>query len=158
LVLVFGAFANAAGMVAPMADWQSWLQAVWGHSPLFSVTAYYFAALGLLPLLAVGCATSVSRSWANMPASRLELGTRFAYALVPLGFAMWLSHYSFHLLTSYDTAIPALQRFVCDLGGNLGTPDWTASCCRPVLDWLLRTEIMILDVGLLASLYVGYRI
>ena len=31
---------------------------------------------------------------------------RFIYALVPLGFAMWLAHYTFHLFTSAGTAIP----------------------------------------------------
>jgi hypothetical protein len=86
-----------------------------------------------------------------------EAATRFSYAFVPLGFGMWLAHYSFHFLASYDAALPALQRFAGDLGwGNL--PDWTYACCRPVAQWLPRLEIVFLDLGLLLSLYSGYRI
>jgi len=72
---------------------------------------------------------------------------------------MWLAHYSFHFLTSYDAVVPTTQRFVADLGWPvLGSPNWTASCCRPVADWLPRLEVLFLDLGLLLSLYTGYRI
>jgi hypothetical protein len=33
-----------------------------------------------------------------------------------------------------------------------------AACCRPVAEWLPRLEILFLDLGLLLSLYTGYRI
>ena len=90
---------------------------------------------------------------------RLEVATRFSYALVPLGFSMWLAHYSFHFLASFDAVIPALQRFAGDLGWTiLGQPAWARACCRPVADWLPRLEILFLDLGLLLSLYSGYRI
>lgn len=94
-----------------------------------------------------------------MQASTLELATRFSYALVPLGFSMWLAHYSYHFLASWSTVTPALQRFAGDLGCSiLGEPAWALACCRPVADWLPRLEILSLDVGLLLSLYSGYRI
>jgi cytochrome c oxidase assembly factor CtaG len=159
LLLVFGAFANAAGMVGPVADWQERLRARWGHGDLFwAVTAYYLFALVALPCAAVALAAVLSRWWGRLSSSWPEVATRQVYALVPLGFAMWLSHYSFHLLTSYDAAIPVAQRFAADLGANLGAPDWACACCRPVGDWLPRLEILLLDVGLLLSLYAGYRI
>jgi cytochrome c oxidase assembly factor CtaG len=159
LVLVFGAFANAAGMVGPMADLQDRLQVQWGQQTrLWSIGAYYLFALVLLPMLAVGGAVGVSRWWAKLATRRREVAARFVYALVPLGFAMWLSHYSFHLLTSYDAAIPPIERFASELGGNRGTAEWVSSCCRPVMDWIPRLEILCLDVGLLLSLYTGYRI
>jgi hypothetical protein len=89
----------------------------------------------------------------------LELAIRFSYALVPLGFSMWLAHYSYHFLASWGTVTPALQRFAGDLGfAILGEPAWARACCRPVADWLPRLEILSLDVGLLFSLYTGYRI
>jgi hypothetical protein len=72
---------------------------------------------------------------------------------------MWLAHYSFHLVTSYDTVVPTAQRFALDLGWSaLGSPHWVASCCRPVTQWLPRLEVLFLDLGLLLSLYTGYRI
>ena len=83
----------------------------------------------------------------------------FAYALVPLGFSMWLSHYCFHFLTGYDAVVPVAQRFLAYHGwGGLGAPEWVSACYRPVGDWLLKLEILALDVGLLLSFAVGRRI
>jgi hypothetical protein len=144
LVLVFGAFVNAAGMVGPIVQWRE------AHSPFWTNTIFYFLALLVLPLLTFALARA---------AGRQEKATRFSFALVPLGFAMWFAHYSFHLLTSYDTLVPVTQRFTADLGWTiLGEPSWVAGCCRTVGGWLPRLEILLLDFGLLLSLYTGYRI
>jgi cytochrome c oxidase assembly factor CtaG len=156
LVLVFAAFANAGGMTAPVQGWQERLASLVGlGSPLAIKTAYYLLALIVAPLLAVGLATVIGGTKANWR----ESSTRFSYSLVPIGFGMWLSHYSFHLLTSFRSAIPATQRFVEGLGWRvLGTPEWSDACCRPVAEWLPRLEIVCLDLGLLLSLYCGCRI
>jgi hypothetical protein len=62
-------------------------------------------------------------------------------------------------LTSYGGALPVAQRFAADLGvPSVGTPEWGLACCRPVATWLLPLEITFLDVGLLLSLYTGYRL
>ncbi len=160
LVLVFGAFANAAGMVGPIVEWRDRLASLVGLAgPFLVTTALYTLALVVLPLLVVGTAAALSRRWGGLKARRLEVATRYSYALVPLGFGMWCAHYGFHFLTGYDAAVPAAQRFAADLGGSLfGAPEWLCDCCRPAADWLLRLEILFLDVGLLLSLYTGYRI
>jgi cytochrome c oxidase assembly factor CtaG len=160
LVLVFGAFANAAGMVGPVVDGQQYFAGLVGvRSPLLATTAFYLFSLVVLPLLAVGGAAAVGRWWGRLEASTLEVATRYAYTLVPLGFGMWLAHYCFHFLSSYDAAGPVAQRFASDLGfASLGQPDWSCACCRPVTGWLLRLEILFLDGGLLLSLYIGYRL
>jgi cytochrome c oxidase assembly factor CtaG len=160
VVLVFGAFANAAGMVGPVVEWQERFASLVGvRSPLLATTAFYLIALVVLPLLAVGGAAALSRRWGRLEASTLEVATRYAYALIPLGFGMWLAHYCFHFLTSYDTVVPVTQRFASDLGlGSLGEPTWVCACCRPVTAWLLPLELLFLDVGLLLSLYTGYRL
>jgi cytochrome c oxidase assembly factor CtaG/polyferredoxin len=160
VVLVFGAFANAAGMVGPVREWQDQLSLLLGQtSPLLVTSLFYLVALVALPLLAVGSAACLSRRWGQLRAGWIEIGTRFSCALVPLGFSMWLAHYGFHLFTSYDTIVPTTQRFAGDLGWTiLGEPHWVASCCRTVAEWLPRLEILILDVGLLLSLYVAYRL
>ncbi|HTU16535.1 MAG TPA: hypothetical protein VMG10_00605, partial [Gemmataceae bacterium] len=152
LVLVFGAFANAAGMVGPVVQWRE------EHSPFLVNAVFYCLCLLVLPLLTVGAAAAVSRRWGRRAACWRETATRYSFALVPLGFAMWLSHYSFHLLTSFDTVVPVTQRFTADLGWTvLGEPQWLAGCCRTVGGWLPRLEILFLDLGLLLSLYTGYR-
>ncbi len=160
IVLVFGAFANAAGMVGPVVAWHERLDRWLGESsPLLATSLFYMIALLALPALAVGAVAALSRRWGGLAASTIEVATRFAYALVPLGFGMWLAHYSFHLLTSCDTIVPTAARFARDLGLSfLGEPQWTAGCCRPLLVYPLRLEIVFLDLGLLLSLYTGYRI
>jgi cytochrome c oxidase assembly factor CtaG len=160
VVVVFGAFANAAGMVGPVLAWQERLGSFLGQpAPLLVTSLFYLLGLLVLPLLAVGGTAALSRWWGRLNAGWLEVATRYSFALVPLGFGMWLAHYSYHLLTSYDTIVPTAQRFALDLGWPaLGQPHWAAACCRPVAAWLPRLEVLFLDLGLLLSLYAGYRL
>jgi ferredoxin len=160
LVLVFGAFANAAGMVAPVLEWRDELATlVPDRSPILVTTLFFVLGLLVLPVLLVGTSAAICRWSADLKESTLGVATRFSYALVPLGFSMWLAHYSYHFLSSFDSVIPALQRFAGDFGWSFfGQPTWARACCRPVADWLPRLEIVFLDLGLLFSLYSAYRI
>ena len=109
--------------------------------------------------MAVGGAAALSRRWGRLGAGTLDVATRYAYTLVPLGFGMWLAHYWFHFLTSYDTIVPVAQRFAADFGMTLlGEPEWVRGCCLPMTEWLLPLEMLFLDLGLLLSLYTGYRL
>jgi hypothetical protein len=147
-------------MVAPvLAVRDEWAAALGSWGPLLISTVGFLVGLVGLPALLVGLATSTSRWWGGCFGSWRETACRFCYCLVPLGFGMWLAHYGFHLFTSYATVVPAVQRASLDLGFTaLGPPQWTCACCLPVADWLLRVEILFLDVGLLLSLYAAYRI
>jgi hypothetical protein len=160
VVLVFGAFVNAAGMVGPALDWRDALATrLHAQSPLLVISGYYIVGLFVLPALLVGISAEVCRWAGRLAASRLEVANRFVFALVPLGFSMWLAHYSFHFLAGFDAATPVLQRLASDLGyAFLGEPAWARACCRPVADWLPQLEIIFLDLGLLLSLYAAYRI
>jgi cytochrome c oxidase assembly factor CtaG len=158
-VLVFGSLANAAGMVQPVVEWQQQLQAALGSSPRFVITIYYLLTIVIAPLVAICLASTMSCRWAELPSARIQIATRFVYALIPLGFAVWLAHCSFHLFTSYGTAVPTVQRFAADLGiPGLGEPQWSCACCAPSPGWLLRTELLFLDFGFLSSLYSAYRL
>jgi hypothetical protein len=160
LLLVFGAFANAAGMTAPVQELIAQAGASIGsHGELFNLTLFFVATLIILPVLLIGL-TAVCTAGSTQPGESIwSIATRFSFALIPLGFSMWLAHYSFHFLTSFETIIPVTQRFVASLGWNgLGTPRWSAACCRPVESWLPKLEILFLDFGLLLSLYTGHRI
>jgi len=160
LVLGFGAFVNAAAMVAPVVAFEARLSLALGLSGT-SVVASGLLLLGLvaLPLvLVVLCARVSQRACTDLP-SWPRLACRFAFALVPLGFSMWLAHFGFHLATSFATAIPVIQRVVQQLGWSaLGPPDWSLSGAGAPASWLLPFEILVLDLGLLASLYVAWRI
>ena len=158
LVLVFGAFANAAGMTGPVLDWYERATRDTGLSPRTVVILVGVVSLTVVPFVAVGTAANLSRWWGRLSVGRVELAGQFAATLVPLGFGMWLAHYGYHLLTSYESAWPVTQRFAADHGLNLGTPEWARACCRPVGAWLPKLEILFLDVGLLATLHAMYRV
>ncbi|MGH7134757.1 MAG: cytochrome c oxidase assembly protein, partial [Pirellulales bacterium] len=154
-VFVFGSFANAAGMVGPVVEWQRQMAATLGLSPRGMITVYYLLTIVLLPLGAIALAGIATRRWGRLPLPP----ARYTYALIPLGFGMWLAHYSFHLFTSYETIVPVAQRFVADLGlAGLGEPSWRYACCAPSPGWLLRAQLMFLDFGFLLSLYTAYRL
>lgn len=157
-LLVFAAFANAAGMVGPVLDWQDRLADMVGDV-LVVKTLFVLFSLVLLPIFLVSLTNAASRWWSGETGPWVESATRFGYAMIPLGFGMWLTHYSFHLFTSAGAIVPVTQRLVLDWGSPwLGLPDWACSCCATVGSWLLRLEIIFLDLGLVASLYVGYRV
>ena len=150
LVVVFGGFANAAGMVEPVLYREEQLQRWLGlKSPFVITSLFYLAALIVLPVLLHATATALCRRWGRLATPWPEVATRYAYSLVPLGFGIWMAHLSFHLFTSYGTIIPTAQRFVEDLGWRvLGAPDWDRACCLPVPEWLLRLEITLPRPGL----------
>jgi hypothetical protein len=147
-------------MSAPVVAWQDTLRARLGNPPLIAIVSlYYLLALIVVPLGLVTLATIVSRWWSDSGASRRLLTTRYAYAFVPLGFAMWLAHHGFHFFTSYATIVPVAQRMAIDFGlSNLSQPQWQHACCLGVANWIVKFELVALDVGLLVSLLVGYRI
>ena len=159
LMLVFAAFAGAAAMVDPFAAWKN-QTLPWGAIPALPFTIFFFfSALLLLPVIVIGGATLLGRAASRVTTPTRELVCRFAFALVPLGTAMWAAHFLFHLLTSYGAAWPALQQVAGHLGiHSLGNPDWIMFHPGFSATTLLGLQILLLDAGLLLSLYVGWRI
>ncbi|MBX9625936.1 MAG: hypothetical protein K2X82_19205 [Gemmataceae bacterium] len=160
VVVVFAAFVNAAGMTGPVLDRQDELRSRLGlTSPVPLVLALYAVGLVIAPALIMGTAAWASRSWGRLTPGVVAVATRFAFALVPLGFAMWLAHYGYHLATSCEAAWPVVQRFAADHGVTaLGEPDWAGGCCRAAGAWLTKAELVALDLGLLLTLYTAYGI
>jgi hypothetical protein len=78
---------------------------------------------------------------------------RLSLALVPLGLGMWAAHLSFHLVTGWRAVWPAAQRAL-----GLGPPEWSMACSGLAPDGLVGFELLLLDAGLLLSLYLGRRI
>ena len=159
LLLVFAAFVNASGMLLPVKAWEQTLQAGFGASMQMIFSGLYLLSMIIVPaLLVAGCV------WLSRIVDRQRDGWRktvstFAPAFVPLGFSMWLIHFSYHLLTSGQTALPVIQRAAIDTGiGILGSPDWSLSSAMPSFVWLPSLELLILDLGLLFTLYIGWRI
>ena len=77
----------------------------------------------------------------------------------PLGFSMWAAHLAYHFLTGAAVVIPVAQRVASDLGSSLlGRPDWAGAAAPPPLDWLPSLQILLLDGGLLLTLYASWRV
>src|SRR5262245_49711411 len=152
LLLVFGAFVNAAGMIGPVTTLERTLQQRLGLESLLPVTsALFLLALLVAPLLLLAVCSVVWRSLGVSATRCKELTCSFALALAPLGFSMWLAHLAFHFLTGASVVIPLSQRAAIDLGSSLlGQPNW-ANSAAPPLDWLTSLQILLLAVGLLLT-------
>lgn len=132
LVIVFGAFVNAAGMTAPVMTWEHHWHARLGQGAMpWVVAAFIFSGGVLSPLAATFVCGGLNRAFTGRSK---ELIHRFAFALVPIGFAMWLAHLFFHFVSSW-TILATI---------NSG--------------WLTSTQILMLDCGLLLTLYVSWQI
>jgi cytochrome c oxidase assembly factor CtaG len=77
---------------------------------------------------------------------------RLAIALVPLGLSMWTAHFLFHLLSGWATAWPALQHAL-----RLGDPLWNGAGALVSPKTMLQLELVLLDAGLLLTLYAVWR-
>jgi cytochrome c oxidase assembly factor CtaG/ferredoxin len=159
LVLVFSAFVSATAMVVPAAAWLDRLTERYSMvSTLPFISLFFLIPLVLVPLL-MSAAMAAGRALAHIAKPSRELFCRFSMALLPLGLAMWGAHVLFHLSSAWSTAWPVMQRAAGDLGaGWLGTPRWTAASPLFAADVMLATQLLLLDAGVLLSLYVGWRI
>ena len=150
LLIVFGAFVNAAGMTGPVMAWEhAWHARLGPHFMPAIVGA--FLAIGLIaaPALAVALCAAWNRLVSSAPAIS-DVARRFAYTLVPVGVAMWAAHLLYHFSIGWNAPFVILQNAL--FAGAAGIP-------RPfVPGWLTAAQILILDAGLLLTLYVAWRI
>jgi hypothetical protein len=163
IAFAFGALLNAFAMVTPVYALEEWLAGLLNARSELPVLAMIFAVgLIVLPLALTGLAGWLSRWGASRSPGRLSLRatvTRNAYALVPMGFGIWLAHYAFHFLTGFWTFVPVVQSFVADISGSplLGSPRWDLGPLLPP-GWLYPLELGILGLGWLGSLMVTYQL
>jgi hypothetical protein len=145
LILVFGAFLNAAGMTEPVMMWMHRWHARLG-SMLPVVSAMYIAGLLIIPVTLAAVCGWISRRVAQQ--SWKDLTCSFTLALVPVGFAMWLAHFSNHFFAGWSTVIPAVARFFSS----------SSLINYPVPSWIPSLELCFLDLGLLLTLYATWRV
>jgi cytochrome c oxidase assembly factor CtaG len=155
LVLTFGAFANAAGMVAPVLDGITQVEKVLNFSSdLGIVTLLSVLCLIVLPAALTAAAATCSSAIAGSPLR--ENLCRFSMSLAPLGFGMWLAHFVFHLFTAALTPIPVLGRVANALGLSDAEPVWSVGSLA--FYNLPGLELLFLGLGFLLALYIGWRI
>jgi ferredoxin len=154
LVFTFGALLNAFGMVSPVYAVENWL----GHllhinheSPVLAIIFTTFLVIEPLVLLGLAAWLTVRAGGSNR--ALLPLTVRYSYALVPLGFGMWLAHYGFHFLTGLWTFIPVTQSA---LAPWLGSPLWRLRGVPvPVVQVI---EIGFLLLGFAGSLVITHSL
>jgi hypothetical protein len=82
--------------------------------------------LFIVPAALLGGAGAVTRAIACTGGPLRAPVVRYAYALIPIGFGVWVAHYGFHLLTGLLTIVPVVQSAAIDAFGHavLGGPAW----------------------------------
>lgn len=158
LIFTFGALLNAFGMVSPVYAFQAWLSGLLNTTSEAAVLGtLFFLMLIVEPVLLLGLTAYSTKIWTRTNEKLLPVVMRYAYALVPFGFGMWVAHYSFHLLTGIWTFIPVVQSIFADWGVPiLGNPLWRLSGIPEEL--VFPIEIGFLGLGFLGSLLVAYQI
>lgn len=158
LLLCFGAFVNAFGMVEPMFALQAWAAEALGITSRALLLALFLAILYAgVPALLTGATAWLSRRWSGGSELLRHRISTYAWSLVPLGLGMWTAHYLHHLLIGGWTLVPVVQEYLRDLGLPAGEPRWGAGAMVPE-SWLLPIEVFFLQVGLLLTLVAGFRI
>jgi ferredoxin len=158
VIFTFGALLNAFGMVSPVYAVQAWLSQVLGTTNRAPILGILFTAgLVIEPVALLGLAAWTARRATGMREGLLSLATRYACTLIPLGFGIWLAHYSFHFLTGVLTVIPVTQSALADMGWPLlGSPNWTLGGLRAGPVYGLERSFLVL--GLIGSWMVAVRL
>jgi ferredoxin len=158
IVFCFGALMNAFGMVSPVYTVEAWIGRQLHLQQEAPILALLFAVfLVIEPAILLGGAALLTRAWAGLRASWLSIAVRYTYAIAPLGFGMWLAHYSFHFFTGLYTIVPVTQNALAEIGWPiLGTPRWTlVGLPKTVVEPI---EFGFLLLGLAGSLLIAWRL
>jgi hypothetical protein len=162
VVFTFGALLNAFAMVSPVYAVEGWLAGQLRTQSELPVLALLFVVgLLIVPAILMGLAGWTSKRLVPnvAPRSTRAWVTHYAYALVPLGFGIWLAHYGFHFLTGFWTVVPVVQSLVAELLGAslVGAPSWQMGPLVP-MGWLYPLELGLLGLGWFGSLLVAYNL
>jgi hypothetical protein len=110
-----------------------------------------FTVLGLavVPALGIGACAALNGIVSRSLPLR-EMIRRFSLALVPVGIGMWAAHLLYHFSTGWGSALSSVERA---MGGAIAAP-----IMPTVPNWLIPTQVLLLDLGVLLTLYVLWRL
>jgi polyferredoxin len=158
VVFTFGALLNAFGMVGPVYAFEGRLARalhVSAEAPVLGLI--FFLMLVVEPAVLLGAAGWLTVRWGGSGTKLLPAIVKHVYALVPLGFGIWLAHYSFHFLTGLYTFIPVTQSALTSAGWAVfGEPLWSLGGVPARFVYPL--QLGLLGLGLTGSLLVAYRL
>ncbi len=119
----------------------------------------YLAGAFIVPLTLIYAIAMVGRRLTGEDTTLARLVMRFAYAFVPMGFAIWVAHYLFHFLTGALTLLPAAQTFFNETLNMplLGEPNWAAaSWLVPSVSMIQALQSTIMVAGFVVSVVVAW--
>ena len=150
LLIVFGAFVNAAGMVEPVMMWEHRWHARLGPGMMPAIVAAFICigAIILPALIVLLCGALNATTDSTLKIA--DVTRRFVLTLVPVGVAMWAAHLLYHFATGWSAPLAAVQRFTSGAGRALAMP--------LIPNWLTPAQILLLNAGLLLTLYIAWRV
>ena len=159
IIVVTAAFASAAVMVQPITSWIDRLATRFSTNTGFALSLMLALLLPAVLFGVVSTAALITRSTSRTTDPIRNIICRSSLTLLPLALSMWCAHLSFHLLTGWNTLAPAIRQAASDLHlSGFAPPDWNTSVSSFTPDGLLTLQMLLLDAGLLLSLYIAWRI
>jgi hypothetical protein len=157
--LAFMGLTNAFGMVPPVYALQTWLGETFGlQSDAIRLLIVFGLGNLLLPALLMLILAKIS---GELTGSRQyeQIAGAYAGAFVPIGLAIWLAHYGFHLAIGGAAIIPVFHSFLLDHGIILGgvQPNWSLSFLLPQ-NLIFPLQILALMGGFAGSLLATGKI
>ena len=153
IAFTFGSLLNAFGMITPVYQLEAWLARMLHVPHLAPILGLLFVMFLIVqPVVLLGGAAWLTRIAGGSTRAIVPLAVRYIYALVPLGFGMWLAHYGFHFLTGMLTIIPVTQSAL----PILGEPMWMLTGLPKSL--VQPMEMGFLALGLAGSLMVAHHL
>jgi hypothetical protein len=119
---------------------------------------FVLGSLLLFPVLALAAAWAANRFSKDRETPVIKTFTHISYMFLPVGLAMHLAHNVCHLITEGPGIVPALQRTLSRYTFFYsGEPNWqyTPLASADAVYWL---EVLLVLLGLIFSLIVGYRL
>jgi polyferredoxin len=157
IVLTFGAFLNAFAMIRPVyALQEGFARLLATQSRVPGLILLFILGLVVIPGALLAAASLLTRLRIR-EVTVGEIWRRYVWSLAPMGFAMWLAHYTFHFLTGGLTIVPVIQTFLADVGIYQGEARWDLGPLVPQA-WLFPIEAALLYAGAMASIIVAAQI
>ncbi len=129
ILVAFMALINAFAMTPPAYSLEIKMASLLNtESEAIVLGIIYVVGVLLVPLTLIYTAAWLARRFTGERIRLNRLIMRYAYAFVPMGFAVWIAHYLFHFMIGAMTIVPAVQIFV---GETLDWPIWEI----PIGNW-----------------------
>jgi hypothetical protein len=150
VAFTFAALVSAFAMTAPAYAVERQIATVLGvrsEAPVLAVV--FIVCVFLLPAILLGGASALTQGLTRSGDSIRTTVMRYAYALIPIGFGIWVAHYGFHLLTGVLTIVPVTQSAAIDVFEHavLGGPAWSWVGMQPGAVFPLQLGCVLLGAA-----------